>query len=118
MVEDNLEVAVVARDYLEQCGCEVASAASGEAAIDLLKANSGIELMLSDIVMPGMNGLELARFVRKNNPRTEIILASGYSEMATVAIAEGFLLLNKPYSLETLQAAIAQVTMSQEANAA
>ena len=118
LVEDNLDVAVVARDYLEQCGCEVASAASGEAAIDLLKADPGIELMLSDIVMPGMNGLELARFVRKNNPRTGIILASGYSEMATLAIAEGFLLLNKPYSLETLQAAISQVTMSQEANAA
>jgi two-component system NtrC family sensor kinase len=118
LVEDNLDVGVVARDYLEQCGCEVLNARSGEEAIDSLRSERSIELILSDIVMPGMNGLELARTVREHHRDIPIILASGYSEMAAVAVAEGFVLLNKPYSLQALRAAISQVTSAEKANAA
>jgi two-component system NtrC family sensor kinase len=118
LVEDNVNVEVVARDYLQQCGCEIVSARSGEVAIDHLRSDCGIELILSDIVMPGMNGLELARIVREHHPHIPIILASGYSEMAAVAVAEGFVLLNKPYTLDALRAAIAHVTSTEKANAA
>jgi two-component system NtrC family sensor kinase len=55
-----------------------------------------------------MNGLELARLVREHHPAVHIILASGYSEQAATAVAEGFVLLNKPYSLEVLRSALAQ----------
>jgi two-component system NtrC family sensor kinase len=94
------------------------NATSGEAAVELLKSDIGIELVLSDIVMPGMNGLELARFVRESRPGLAVILASGYSEMAAVAVREGFILLNKPYSLETLRSALAQVNVRANADAA
>ena len=108
LVEDNPDVAVVAEDYLEQCGCTVVRADSAEKAIELLNTDKGIQLVFSDIVMPGMNGLELARLVRDHHPGMGLILASGYSDKATDAISEGFTLLNKPYSLPALQTALAQ----------
>ena len=89
-VEDNPDVAVVAQDYLEQCGCTVVRANSAEMAIDLLNTDAGIQLVFSDIVMPGMNGLELARLVREHHPGVGLVLASGYSDKAVIAVAEGF----------------------------
>jgi two-component system, NtrC family, sensor kinase len=108
LVEDNPDVAVVAQHYLEQCGCTVIHEDSAEAAIDRLNTDPDIALVFSDIVMPGMNGLELARLVRDHHPNIGLILASGYSEKAAIALAEGFALLNKPYSLDTLRQALAQ----------
>jgi two-component system NtrC family sensor kinase len=110
LVEDNPEVAVVAQHYLEECGCTVIHAESAEAAIERLNTDADIALVFSDIVMPGMNGLELARLVRDHHPNMGLILASGYSEKAAIAIAEGFALLNKPYSLDALREALAQAT--------
>jgi two-component system NtrC family sensor kinase len=108
LVEDNPDVAVVAEDYLEQCGCMVVRADSAEKAIELLNTDKEIQLVFSDIVMPGMNGLELARLVRDHHPGMALILASGYSDKATDAMSEGFTLLSKPYSLAALQTALAQ----------
>jgi two-component system NtrC family sensor kinase len=110
LVEDNPDVAVVAQDYLEQCGCTVVFADSAETAIELLNADTGIQLVFSDIVMPGMNGLELARLVRDHYPGIGLILASGYSDQAAVALSEGFSLLDKPYSLVALRTALAQAS--------
>jgi two-component system NtrC family sensor kinase len=110
LVEDNPDVAVIAQDYLKQCGCTVVHADSAEVAIELLKTDPDIALVFSDIVMPGMNGLELARLVRDHYPGIGLILASGYSEKAALALAEGFALLNKPYSLDTLRQALARAS--------
>jgi two-component system, NtrC family, sensor kinase len=107
LVEDHPGVSTVAADYLEQCGCKVLLANSAEAAIDALHERRDIDLVLSDIVMPGMSGLELGRLVRKNHPDVAVILASGYSDKAAVAAEEGFALIRKPYSPEALQRMIA-----------
>lgn len=117
LVEDNADVAVVAREYLERCGSAVIDAASAEAAIELLNTSPGIDLVFSDIVMPGMNGLELARLIREHHRGIAIILASGYSEKASAALAEGFLLLSKPYSLDELRSALSRASYA-DANAA
>src|SRR3954469_13642807 len=107
LVEDHPDVSIVAADYLEQSGCEVLLANSAEAAIDVLNKRHGIDLVLSDIVMPGMSGLELGRLVREYHPEIPVILVSGYSDKAAVATAEGFTLIPKPYSPESLQRIIA-----------
>ena len=52
----------------------------------------------SDIVMPGMSGLELARLIREHHPEIAVILASGYSDKAAVAIQEGFMLIKALFS--------------------
>jgi two-component system, NtrC family, sensor kinase len=109
LVEDNSDVAIVAADYLEQHGCKVVKAASAEAAIDALNKRRDIDLVLSDIVMPGISGLELGRLVREYHPEIRMVLASGYSDKAAVATEEGFTLIRKPYSPETLHRILAGV---------
>ena len=69
LVEDHPDVSVVASDYLEQAGCQVLLANSAEAAIDALNKRRDIDLVLSDIVMPGMSGLEFGRLVPSTIPK-------------------------------------------------
>jgi two-component system NtrC family sensor kinase len=63
--------------------------------------------VLSDIVMPGMSGVELATELRRRGPDLPVILTTGYSEAISGSKAfEGFRLLTKPYRIETLEAAL------------
>jgi two-component system NtrC family sensor kinase len=107
LVEDNADVAVVAADYLDQLKCKVVHASSAEEALKLL-AEQGFDLVLSDIVMPGMSGLEMARRIRERHPDIPIILASGYSDKAELAVSDGFSLIRKPYAPQALVRAINQ----------
>jgi CheY-like chemotaxis protein len=106
LVEDNKAVAEVASDYLEQLDLGVVHASSAEAAITLLNVQRDIDFVLTDIVMPGMTGLELGRLIREHHPELPVILATGYSDQANVATTENFPLINKPYSLENLERVI------------
>src|SRR4051812_25394363 len=108
LVEDHPDVSAVGSDYVEQCGFKVVCAASAEAAVDILNQRSDIDLVFSDIVMPGMSGLELGRLIREHHPETPVVLASGYSDRAAMAVEEGFTLLQKPYSLEALRKSLAE----------
>ncbi|WP_022720852.1 hybrid sensor histidine kinase/response regulator [Rhodopseudomonas sp. B29] len=108
LVEDHPDVAAVAADYAEQCGFNVVRATSAEAAVEILNKRRDIDLVFSDIVMPGMSGLELARLIREHHAETPVVLASGYSEGTATALREGFPLLQKPYTLEALRASLAQ----------
>jgi two-component system, NtrC family, sensor kinase len=103
LVEDNRDVATIATDYLEQCGCSVVGVENAEAAIETLNRRQDIDLVFSDIAMPGMSGLELARLVRDHYPEIGIVLATGYSDKATRAVEEGFRLIEKPYSLDVMR---------------
>jgi CheY-like chemotaxis protein len=69
--------------------------------------DSSFDLVLSDIVMPGgLSGLDLAHTLRDNHGELPLVLATGYSEKATQAQEEGFILLSKPYALRSLALAI------------
>jgi CheY-like chemotaxis protein len=94
---------IVATDYLEQCGCCVLRAENAEKALEALNGQERINLVLSDIAMPGMSGLELARLVRDHHPEIGIVLATGYSDKASRAVDEGFRLIEKPYSLDVMR---------------
>ncbi|MGP9812091.1 ATP-binding protein [Rhodopseudomonas sp. NSM] len=108
LVEDHPDVAAVATDYAEQCGFTVVKVCSAEDAIDLLNKRNDIDLVFSDIVMPGMSGLELGRLIREHHPETPVVLASGYSDRSASALNDGFPLLQKPYTLDTLRKALSQ----------
>ncbi|WHU02464.1 PAS domain-containing sensor histidine kinase [Sphingomonas sp. NIBR02145] len=106
LVEDSDHVRYFARQLLEDLGCEVVEAASGEEALERLRDNS-VDLIFSDIVMPGMNGLEFAKRVREQNDRVAVLLASGYSSKQFIpADQREFPILRKPYKLQTLAVAI------------
>ncbi len=82
LVEDEKPVREMIHLLLESNGYQVLEAACGEEALDCFREHGKeIHLMLSDVVMPGINGLELARKLVRVRPRLKVILMSGYSEM-------------------------------------
>jgi PAS domain S-box-containing protein len=79
--EDESSVRAVATAALERYGYRVLAAADGDAAIALARAFRGrIDLLLTDVVMPGMNGRELANVMRQMRPGIQVIFASGYTD--------------------------------------
>jgi two-component system NtrC family sensor kinase len=103
LVEDNDAVAEVCRSYLDQLGFAVEHAATARQALVVLAGDKPIELMFSDILMPGeVNGVELAREARRLRPNLPVVLTTGYSSSADAALREGFFVLRKPYDLAGL----------------
>jgi len=113
-VEDHEDVAVVTADILRGLGCTVVSASSAERALETLNARRDIDAIFSDVVMPGMSGLELARLVREHHPDIPVVLASGYSDSAAAAVADGFTLLRKPYTPAHLSEALTQAVAGRQ----
>jgi two-component system, NtrC family, sensor kinase len=107
IVEDNAEVAEVAQSYFEELGYDVCHASSGQAALDLLARQDDIDIVFSDILMPGgMNGLDMAHIVRRRFPAIAVLLTTGYSSSAQDAVRQGFEVLQKPFDLTALQRAL------------
>ncbi|QDL98554.1 response regulator [Rhodopseudomonas palustris] len=102
VVEDNTEVGEFSTQLLQDLGYQTVLASSGEQALALLGDNARrFDLVLSDVAMPGMDGVTLGREIKKRLPELPVVLNSGYAHM----LAEedhGFELLHKPYSVEDL----------------
>jgi PAS domain S-box-containing protein len=109
LIEDNPEVASASAGLLEQLGYTVRWAPNAEAALKEIEKD-GIDLVFSDIVMPGrLDGLGLARLIKKKHPGLPILLATGYSEAAHNADKD-FPILRKPYQVHELSKAITALT--------
>jgi signal transduction histidine kinase/CheY-like chemotaxis protein len=108
VVEDDDEVAALVTEMLEQLGYKVTRAASAAAALGALSNGRAVDLVFSDIMMPGgMNGVDLAREIRRRRDNLPVLLTSGYAEASQEsAAAEGVRVLPKPYRLDELAAAV------------
>ncbi|GAB2595424.1 PAS domain-containing protein [Ramlibacter solisilvae] len=107
LVEDDPEVAALTREMLGELGFAVIHAASPAAALGALANARTVDVVLSDIMMPGgMSGLELAREIRRRQPGLPVVLTTGYSEATAGAGSAEFRLLLKPYSLDGLWKAL------------
>jgi len=105
LTEDEQDVREVAREFLESAGYKVLQAASGEAALSLAAGYVGaIDLLVTDMVMPGLSGQELARRMRVARKDLRVLYMSGYSEHAAeeAAKSEGSAVLAKPFSRSAL----------------
>ncbi len=103
LVEDDAGVAELALGLLEDAGYKVKTAGNAAEALKVLRKGEQIDLVFSDIMMPGgMNGAELARVVRGEFPSIFILLATGYAEAAATAATYDFPLIRKPYGREVL----------------
>jgi CheY-like chemotaxis protein len=107
LVEDDKEVSALTREMLSNLAFTVTHVTSAEAALGALANARAIDVVLSDIMMPGgVSGLELAREIRKRLPTLPVILTTGYVEAAARMEDGEFNLLLKPYSLEALAEAL------------
>jgi len=103
VVEDNESVGEFATNLLAELGQEVRLATDARAAIAMIEeAPSGFDLVFTDVVMPGVNGVELAEEIRGRWPDLPVVLTSGYSHILVEEGSHGFELLKKPYSIDGL----------------
>jgi PAS domain S-box-containing protein len=103
VVEDNLEVGAFATQALQELGYVTRWVTDAEQALDALRRTDGtVDIVFSDVVMPGMNGIDLGQAIRRDWPALPVVLASGYSHVIAEQGTHGFELLRKPYSVEDL----------------
>ena len=109
VVEDNDILGEMTCDILGTLGYRAVWAASAAAALELLGTDgAGFELVFSDVVMPGMNGIELGLEVRRRYASLPVVLTSGYNAVMVQEGQHGFELVLKPYTLDTLARAFGQ----------
>jgi PAS domain S-box-containing protein len=108
LVEDDDEVASLVGEMLAELGYRVTRAASAQGALGALADDRAVDLVFSDVLMPGaMNGMDLAREIRRRRPHMPILLTSGYSGAAfKEAAAESINVLRKPYEIHALDSAL------------
>jgi PAS domain S-box-containing protein len=103
VVEDDDDVGQFSTELLEDLGYAVKRVANANAALALLSEDEfSTDLVFSDVVMPGMNGVELAGVIRERYPGLPVVLTSGYSNVLAETAHRGFELIQKPYSVESL----------------
>ena len=102
LVEDEADLREVTQQMLELLGCRVHAVASAEAAEDALGA-CGYDLLLTDVSLPGRDGLQLARKARERWPGMQVVVSSGYGKAPKDAGVDS---LPKPYGLPELQALV------------
>jgi CheY-like chemotaxis protein len=102
VVDDDPDVREVAVSSLESLGYNMLAAENGAAALDLLARSGPVDLLVVDMAMPGMNGVELIRRARERQADLRAMLVTGYADVSAFAPAERDLVLQKPYPLERL----------------
>ncbi|MEE7438252.1 PAS domain-containing protein [Methylobacterium oryzae] len=110
VVEDNIEVGRFATQILEDLGYATTWATNAEEALDQLGADgAAFDAVFSDVVMPGMGGIALARLLRQRMPHLPVVLASGYSHALAQEGIRDFELLPKPYSADQVSRVLRKV---------
>ncbi len=101
LVDDNEDVGAFAETLLVELGHKVIRARTGSEALELARAG-GIDAVFTDVVMPGMSGIELAQALAPVLPGVPVVLTTGYSDEISREGAAGRPVVFKPYRLETL----------------
>jgi PAS domain S-box-containing protein len=113
LVEDEANLRYLARQFLEKQGYKVIEAADGAVAMQIAVAHEGvIDLLLTDVIMPGMNGRELAQRISEIRPNVKVLYMSGYTENMVGhngMLDAGVRLLQKPFSLRNLKNKVREV---------
>jgi signal transduction histidine kinase/CheY-like chemotaxis protein len=118
VVEDDDEVAALTVEMINQLGYDTTRVASAEAALGALADKRAVDIVFSDVMMPGsMNGVELAQEIRRRRPNLPVLLTSGYAESACrSADPHRIKIIAKPYRMEELRDAL--VAAKQDASRA
>ena len=113
LVEDNEEVGRFATQALRELGYQSTLALDGEQALAKLRDQpEGFQIIFTDVVMPGISGVDLAKEVRRSHADLPVVLTSGYSHVLAQNASHGFELLHKPYTVEQLSRVLRRVAAS------
>lgn len=112
LVEDNIEVGAFATQTLSELGyVTVWAANANEALAELAADHRSFDVVFTDVIMPGMSGIEFAQQVRDKHGDLPVVLTSGYSHVLAQHGTHGFELLSKPYSVEQLSRVLRKVVI-------
>ncbi|WP_394781479.1 response regulator, partial [Undibacterium sp.] len=118
VVEDDVSVQTTVVDMLRQLGYQVLKANDAQSALTIIKSGIAIDLLFTDVVMPGpMRSTELARLAKLHSPRLEILFTSGYAQNAIVhggRLDPGVDLISKPYRREDLARRIRHIIANRD----
>jgi PAS domain S-box-containing protein len=117
LVEDNDQVRAFAADMLGELHCRVMTARDGQEALALLQGER-VDVVFTDVVMPGISGLDLAKSLRDSHPHIPVVLATGYSAETVASTASGFEIVRKPYDAHAVSGALAAVLARAQGRAA
>jgi CheY-like chemotaxis protein len=114
VVDDEPVICMLACDYLRDAGYRTLEAHNAQQAIDLLEKGERVDVVFSDVQMPGMDGFELQRWLRQHRPRVKVLLSSG---VENVKAASGYMgpprwLIFKPYDMADLEKRIRDLVRS------
>ena len=114
VVEDNAAIGEFATQLLQDLGYRTELAANAVEALARLETEPSFNMVFSDVVMPGIGGVELARTIKERWPQVPVVLTSGYSHVLATDAHHGFPLLHKPYSVEELSHILRQAAAANE----
>jgi CheY-like chemotaxis protein len=107
VVDDDPDVRWIIAQDLQELGHVVTEADSGRAALAILEQGTPCDLMVADLVMPGLSGLDTLRLARRTRPDLKVLFASGYADLSRFGgNLDNHSLLKKPFKSETLAEAV------------
>jgi PAS domain S-box-containing protein len=112
VVEDVAAVRMLIIDVLHELGYRTIEAANAAEALPLIESSRAIDLLVSDVGLPGIGGRQLADYARKRRPGIKVLFVTGYAEHATTRsgfLDEGMALITKPFAVETLAAKVSEM---------
>jgi PAS domain S-box-containing protein len=112
VVEDEPGVRMMVTELLDELGYCVLEAANGAAALSIMEATAHIDLLVTDVGLPGMNGRQLAEHARQRHPALKVLFMTGYAEKAAIRsefVGEGMDLITKPFTVDHLAAKIREM---------
>ncbi|MGJ7494098.1 PAS domain S-box protein [Variovorax sp. RT4R15] len=116
VVEDDPGVRLLVLDVLEDLGYRTLQAADGAAAVPILQSGQRIDLLVSDVGLPGINGRQLAEIARQHRPGLDVLFMTGYAEHATTRaefLAPGMQMIAKPFAIDDFAHMVEQIVRQQ-----
>jgi PAS domain S-box-containing protein len=112
VVEDEASVRELVVQVLDDLGYRALEAADGPAGLHILRSSTRIDLLVTDVGLPGMNGRQVADAARETRPDLKVLFITGYAESAAMAhgfLAPGMELVTKPFAVDALAARIREM---------
>jgi PAS domain S-box-containing protein len=105
VIEDDSAVRLIISDVLRDLGYACIEASDGQSALPMLTSNTPLDLMITDVGLPGLNGRQIAEIARRHRPELKILFVTGYAEHATghaPFLERGMEMVTKPFALDAL----------------